>query len=129
MKTFTIESESNNIILHASAAEAETVTGAERFSSSEELATLAANWPTSRLIDIWNGLPGVTPVTKFKDRKTAITRIWNTIQSLDADVASEATPEPEGTSEPTFEETPVEEPAAPEPEANVFSGISTVTMK
>jgi hypothetical protein len=82
MKIFTIESESNNIILHASPAEAETVTGAERFNSSEELTELAANWPTSRLIDIWNSLPGVTPVSKFKDKKTAVTRIWNAIQPL-----------------------------------------------
>jgi len=112
MKIFTIESESNNIILHGSLADAEAVTGAERFSSSEELADLAANWPTSRLIDIWNGLPGVTSVTKFKDRKTAITRIWNTIRSLHAD-------EVEGTFETTLEVTPANEPLAPELRANV----------
>jgi hypothetical protein len=82
MNTFTIENESNNIILHASLAEAETVAEAERFSSFEELAELATNWPTSRLIDIWNSLPGVTPVAKFKDKKTAVSRIWNAIQSL-----------------------------------------------
>jgi hypothetical protein len=82
MTTFTIENESNNIILHATLTEAETVVGAERFNSSEELAEIAANWPTARLIDIWNSLPGVAPVAKFKDKKTAVTRIWNAIQSL-----------------------------------------------
>src|ERR1035438_10489962 len=35
-----------------------------------------------RLVATWNGLPGVTPVAKFKDRKTAISRIWKRIQSL-----------------------------------------------
>jgi Protein of unknown function (DUF3489) len=123
MSTFTIENESNNIILHPSAVEAETVAGAERFNSAEELAELAANWPTSRLIDIWNSLPGVTPVTKFKDRKTAISRIWNAIQSLEADVASEPAAElehePEAPVEPTPEESPAEEPAAAEPEAHI----------
>jgi hypothetical protein len=82
MTTFTIENESNNIILHASLAEAEVLAETERFSSSEELAELAANWSAARLIDIWNGLPGVKPVTKFKDKKSAVTRIWNAIQSL-----------------------------------------------
>jgi hypothetical protein len=142
MSTFTIENESNNIILHASAADAETAPGAERFSSSEELAELAATWPTARLIDIWNGLPGVTPVSKFKDRKTAVTRIWNAIQSLGdepqpgfgdvqecaeregktiAEVLDAACePKIEPTSELTAEpEQAGTEPAAPEPEANV----------
>jgi hypothetical protein len=122
MTTFTIENESDNIMLHNSAAEA--VTGAERFSSVEELAELAANWPTARLIDIWNSLPSVTPVTKFKDKKTAVNRIWNAIQTLGADVASEPTPETETesatTSDPVAEpEEVATEPATTEPDANV----------
>jgi hypothetical protein len=51
----------------------------EHFSSLKELGKLAAQWPTSRLIDIWNNLPDTTPVKKFTDRKTAITRIWKQI--------------------------------------------------
>ena len=46
------------------------------------LAELAANWPASRLIDVFNSLPGVTPVKKFTDRKKAVARIWKAIQSL-----------------------------------------------
>jgi hypothetical protein len=111
MTTFTIETESNNITLHPSAAEAETVAGAERFNSSQELAELAATWPTARLIDIWNSLPGVTPVTKFKDRKTAVTRIWNAIRILSPDIVIEDNAEPG--SEPAA---PSESPAAPEAE-------------
>ena len=45
---------------------------------------MAAEWPTARLVEIWNSLPGVTPVTKFKDRKTAAGRIWKAIQTLDS---------------------------------------------
>jgi Protein of unknown function (DUF3489) len=82
MSTFTIETETNNITLHANPEYAQAVLNSEQFTTTQELAGLAANWPTPRLIEIWNGIPGVTPVTKFKDRKTAVTRIWNAIQSL-----------------------------------------------
>jgi hypothetical protein len=33
-------------------------------------------------VAIWNSLPGVTPVKKFKDRTTSATRIWKSIQEL-----------------------------------------------
>jgi hypothetical protein len=80
--TFTIETETNNITAHADTQEAEAVTGSERFRSAAELAALATNWPAKRLTEIWNSLPGVTPVNRFKDQKTAVTRIWKAIQSL-----------------------------------------------
>ena len=51
----------------------------EHFSSLKDLTRLAAQWPTSRLIEIWNNLPGTTPVKKFTDRETAVTRIWKQI--------------------------------------------------
>jgi hypothetical protein len=82
VKTFTIENETNNIIIHASLREAEAVPDAERFESEAALAKSAANWPSARLIEIWNSLPGETPVKKFKDRASAITRIWKAIQNL-----------------------------------------------
>jgi hypothetical protein len=41
-----------------------------------------ATWPGSRLVEIWNTLPGVTPVKKFADRRKAVARIWKAIQSL-----------------------------------------------
>jgi hypothetical protein len=69
MTTFTIENETDNIVLHNSAEEAESVAGAERFSSSGELAELAGNWSTARLINIWDGLPGVTPLTSLRTRR------------------------------------------------------------
>ena len=52
MKTYTIENENNNITVHASAKAAETVPGAERFSSEAALGKLAGDWPASRLVEI-----------------------------------------------------------------------------
>jgi Protein of unknown function (DUF3489) len=93
MKTFTIENETNNITIHATAQDADAVANAERFRNEAGLAKLAADWPAVRLVDIWNGLPGATPVKKFKDRATAISRIWRAIQSL-------GQPQPAGDDEP-----------------------------
>ena len=82
MNIFTIDSE-DNITLFASAAEAtERKAGTESFRSLQELGGLAAQWPTSRLLAIWNSLPGVEPVKRFTDRKTAVARIWRAIQGL-----------------------------------------------
>lgn len=57
-------------------------TDLEVFTSLDELATVATNWPSTRLVEIWNSLTGVVPVKKFKDRTTALGRIWKQIQHL-----------------------------------------------
>jgi hypothetical protein len=90
MKHFTIENDTNNITVHASADQAEAVANAERFRNEAGLAKITADWPMARLVEIWNGLPGVTSVSKFKDRTTAVSRIWKAIQTLGG-----AAPEPE----------------------------------
>ena len=102
MKNFTIEDETNNIVVHASAKEAESVPNSERFSSEATLAKLAANWPAARLIEIWNGLPGEIQVRKFKDRATAVSRIWKAIQNL-----GQAAPVPAEEPAPVSETVPV----------------------
>jgi hypothetical protein len=81
MKTFVIDSE-NNITAFGAGQQVPKTEGSERFKSSDELGKLAANWSAGRLVEIWNSLPGVTPVKKFVDRKTAIRRVWAAIQSL-----------------------------------------------
>jgi Protein of unknown function (DUF3489) len=86
MKTFTIENETNNITIHPTLQEAEAVTNADRFCAEAELARLAAEWPAARLVEIWNSLPGETPVKKFKDRATAVSRIWKAIQGIGSTV-------------------------------------------
>jgi hypothetical protein len=81
MTIFTIDRD-NNITAFASATEAQSNPEAERFRSATDLAKLAAKWPASRLVEIWNSLPGVSPVRKFTNRQTAVNRIWRAIQSL-----------------------------------------------
>ena len=93
MTTFTIDCDQNittfDSLKEATAAD---LAGAEYFGSQEELAQLAASWPPKRLIEIWNSLPGVTPVKKFKDRTTALARIWKAAQALTPpDSTTEAT--------------------------------------
>ena len=82
MKHFTIENETNNIMIHSTAKEAEALQNTERFSSEAALLKLAVDWPAARLVEIWNSLPGETPVKRFKDRATAVSRIWKAIQNL-----------------------------------------------
>jgi hypothetical protein len=79
MTTYTIDSE-NSITAHGSKLEAGE---GESFSSQQELASLVAKWPANRLIEVWNGIPGLAPVKKFTDRKSAVARTWKAIQSLD----------------------------------------------
>src|SRR5258708_10559074 len=82
--TFVIDAE-NNITAYAAdtaPAGAELKLSEHAFGSEKELANLAGTWPGARLIEIWNSLPGATPVKKFTDRKKAVARIWKSIQSL-----------------------------------------------
>ena len=118
MKTFTIENETNNITVHATTQEAEAVANAERFRNEAGLNKLAADWPTARLVEIWNSLPGATPLKKFKDRQTAVSRIWKALQSLgqaapEVAVADESAPVPEAaTATPVAPQTPDVAPVA-----------------
>jgi hypothetical protein len=77
--TFVIDAENNITALEGREGDS---TQGERFGSQQELAALAANWSGNRLVEIWNSIPGLTPVNKFTDRKSAVARIWKAIQSL-----------------------------------------------
>src|SRR6266446_8847135 len=79
MTIFTIDSE-NNIAAHGAASEI-TDKACEQFTSEKELAQLAADWPGSRLVDIWNRIPGLTPVKRFTNRAVATARIWRALES------------------------------------------------
>ena len=82
MTTFTINQQ-NEIVAYISAEEtAATTPPFDTFSSEPELAELAGSWQAARLVAIWNSLSGVTPVKKFKDRQTAVSRIWTRLQRL-----------------------------------------------
>jgi hypothetical protein len=65
MTIFTIDKD-NNITAFASGKKANSNPETERLPSGKELAKLARKWPASRLIEIWNSLPGVSPVRKFR---------------------------------------------------------------
>lgn len=81
MAIYTIDGQ--NIITLHSAPPADGAAGV-RFETAKELAKATAEWPVSRLAEIWNKLPleGLKPVKKFMDRKTAVARIWAAIQHL-----------------------------------------------
>lgn len=84
MKAFRIDSENHiTVYLSRAAADQSASEGALVFASEEDLGQAAASWPTARLIQIWNSLPGVTPVKKFTSRSTAVERIWKTMQALE----------------------------------------------
>jgi len=84
MTTFTIDPE-DNITAHATPeAAAATPPPFDSFSSQPEFAELAKSWPAERLVAIWNSLPGVQPIKRFKSHNAPATRIWARIQGLGA---------------------------------------------
>jgi hypothetical protein len=90
MTTFTIDAE-NSISAFATTAEAPTNNAeVEHFSSAKQLNRLAAKWPATRLLEIWNSLPGQKPVKKFTSRDKAVARIWEAIQTLVPDTGDPA---------------------------------------
>jgi hypothetical protein len=64
--------------------------GQATFTTEKELAAVTAGWPSGRLVMIWNQLAGVAAVRKFTDRKSAVSRIWKAVQTLEPAVAPPA---------------------------------------
>ena len=93
MATFTIDTD-NNIAAHA--AVPANLENQQAFATEKELAKLSAEWPGSRLVEVWNGFAGVAPFTelkpvkKFTNRKAAVARIWAAVQRLSPDGAQPA---------------------------------------
>ena len=85
MTIFTIDTD-NNITAYAELPSG--LGDVQVFSSEQQLAQLSAEWPTARLVDIWNSFAGVAPfsdvkpVRKFTDRKSAVRRIWQALPRL-----------------------------------------------
>lgn len=92
MSTFIIDAENSITALTTGEAAAGIPSGSTPFTSDRELARLAADWPAERLLEIWNGIPGVKPVTRFTSRKAAAARIWKAIQGLTKSVEPDTTP-------------------------------------
>ena len=75
MNTYTIDDANRVHLVH----DASPHEGAA-FATAGGLEQLVAGWPLRRLVDIWNGLPGVRPVARFENRKVAVQRIWHSLQ-------------------------------------------------
>ena len=69
--------------------------GAARFINEKQLAALTAHWPSGRLVEIWNHLPGVRKIAKFTDRQTGVSRIWRAIEQLAPHVGAHAASGPD----------------------------------
>lgn len=87
MKTFTIDINNGTALRTGDAAVSE---GTVAFMSEQEFRELTRDWPTARLVEVWNKLPGAKPVAKFTDRKTAIRRIWGAIEKMEPSVRRDA---------------------------------------
>ncbi len=89
MPTYSIDGD-NNLAVHPDKGAATKEAGATgaAFETEAEFGEAVADWPASRLIDIWNGFAGAPPfaelkeVKRFTDRKSAVARIWNAAQRL-----------------------------------------------
>lgn len=79
MKRFSIDA--NNAVTVLPAREP-AAPGSTVFQTEPELLAAAATWTSARLLAIWNKLPGVEPVRKFRSRAAAAARIWQQIQTL-----------------------------------------------
>ena len=71
MATFTIDTE-NNIAAHT--AVPTNLENAQAFATEKDLAKLAAEWPGSRLVEVWNSFAGVAPFTELKPVKKFTSR-------------------------------------------------------
>src|SRR3954449_384674 len=48
--------------------------------TKDEWQAIAGAWPLKRLVEIWNALPGVTPVEKLTSRQVALERLWRAVE-------------------------------------------------
>ena len=81
MKMFSIDANDQIEVRHAGSNRSKKP--GRDFTSEEQWAKMAADLPMSRLVTIWNGIPGLTPVERFTSRAKAVTRIWKALQNLE----------------------------------------------
>ena len=105
MPTFTIDTD-HSITAFETAAQVQQAIPPGGFtviaSTQKEFSKATADWPISRMVELWNSFASappfgyLKPVKKFTDRKSATTRIWTEIQKLGAAPApNAATPAPQ----------------------------------
>jgi hypothetical protein len=54
------------------------------FATEEEMIRVLESWPTRRLIEVWNQLPGERKVQRFENRHIALARIWKALSGSGA---------------------------------------------
>jgi len=91
MTAFTI-SDDNHITGFARAEEVAQAgdTVALVFDSQAALARISAEWPLSRLVDLYNCIAGHGKIQKFANHSQAVSRIWEAIQPLGGNAAGGA---------------------------------------
>jgi hypothetical protein len=109
MNAYTIDAD-NNITVHTTR-KAARETGAGVFDTAENLAELIGP-DHKRLLEIWNGLTGVTPVKKFASRAIAARRIFTEVQKL-ASFAAEVPLETKAATPVAPEATPTKKTNSP----------------
>jgi hypothetical protein len=81
MKMFSITTDNQ---VRAFASEEQLPAGSAVFANARELTALVHDWPTTRLLAVWNQLPGAKQIRKFTDRKSGLRRLWEAVQGLPA---------------------------------------------
>jgi hypothetical protein len=73
LRIFAVDAD-NTIAVFTSAERRRPKGRAARFTNQKQLAALAAHWPSRRLVEIWNHLPGVRKIAKFTNRQKGTVR-------------------------------------------------------
>jgi hypothetical protein len=97
MKTFVLASDRN--ITAFPSRKAALTSGNPIFSNVEEMEEVFRLAKVSPL-EVWNTLPGITPVKKFTDRATGMARIWKQLAGLEVMPDLPPAAEPSTTTQP-----------------------------
>jgi hypothetical protein len=94
MPSFYVDDEN---VIHAVDGSMDPTGGHTAFASLDELMQVAAAWPLRRLVEVWNKLPVVHPVSRFEDRQVAVRRIWRALTGVSSPPSAPAGRKPRGT--------------------------------
>jgi len=100
----------------------------EIFQTSKEFTHIVLEWPIARFVDVWNKLPGTTPVRKFENRQKAGVRIWKAINGDTSNGGGEKYAQPRSEAEKAVDvllAEDAESAAAPQVQAKAASAANT----
>jgi hypothetical protein len=67
MSIFTIDADTHITAYTTTQEASQAGAGLTQFDSQDELTRISTEWPLSRLVDVWNSIPGNGKVNKFQD--------------------------------------------------------------